>query len=517
MHPSAAYRQNMFSALPESHSWAAHGLYVLVLLAWAVSVPPILWDPTSRDFIFILGFLALWRYSWAGVNWTRFFLYTRSRFPAMRATAHAMGEEALPEHIYVMITSFRIGTETTRKVYDSVMREAKHYATTYNRRVTLVASIVERADETLIKTLFHHYALPDNVTLRLVRIRGTGKRDALAYGFRSIAACAPRPNDVVAVVDGDSLLEHDLLARTACFFRSIPELGGLTTDETCEVEGAWIFKEWYNLRFAQRNIYMSSVSLSRKVMTLTGRMSMFRASIITDPEFIARVEMDYIDHWRLGRFKFLTGDDKSTWFHMMEQGWQMIYVPDVVVDTIETPPDPSFWRSSYMLMKRWSGYMLRNNARGLRLGPRHCGWFAWLTILDQRVSMWTSLTSPAFALITALFVSPVIASYYLLWIFLSRYLLTLSLLASRPRVSAFYPFLLYFNQVVGSFIKTIAFFRLDQQKWTRQNLAIKHNRANREEWLMQMGSHAMHGVALLTLCIVVATLSGILDLPAFGL
>lgn len=37
---------------------------------------------------------------------------------------------------------------------------------------------------------------------------------------------------------------------------------------------------------------------------MTGRMSVFRANVVTDPGFIADVESDSLQHWRLGRFKF---------------------------------------------------------------------------------------------------------------------------------------------------------------------------------------------------------------------
>jgi glycosyltransferase Alg8 len=60
--------------------------------------------------------------------------------------------------------------------------------------------------------------------------------------------------------------------------------------------------------------------------------------------------------------------------------------------------------------------------------------------------MWTSLVGFAIALIAGVFVSGYALLLYALWILTTRYVLTLSLLASRPRVSVFYPFLLYFTR-----------------------------------------------------------------------
>ena len=97
----------------------------------------------------------------------------------------------------------------------------------------------------------------------------------------------------------------------------MPNVGGLTTNEFCKVEGSYTMSEWHKMRFAQRHLNMCSMALTRRVLTLTGRMSLFRADIVTDARFIHDVQHDALDHWRLGRFKFLTGDDKSTWYSLM--------------------------------------------------------------------------------------------------------------------------------------------------------------------------------------------------------
>ncbi|HUG61831.1 MAG TPA: glycosyltransferase, partial [Methylomirabilota bacterium] len=302
-----------------------------------------------------------------------------------------------------------------------------------------------------------------------VRIAGSGKRDALAHGFRAIAEFGPGPDDTVAVIDGDSIVPVDLVAKCAPFFALGSDVGALTTDEMCEVEGREIFREWYSLRFAQRQVLMCSMGLSGRVLTLTGRMSMFRAQIACDEDFIAHVQEDAIEHWRLGRVKFLTGDDKSSWYWLLKRGYRMLYVPDVVIETIEQPPADRFVDSAAMLMVRWFGNMLRTNGRAVALGPTPIGVFAWWAILDQRLSMWTCLTGIAFAVVGTLFVSPYAAVLYVLWVLSSRYVMMLFLLSVRRRVSVTYPFLIFFNQIFGSLMKIYIVFRLDRQKWTRQN------------------------------------------------
>src|SRR3546814_13902092 len=122
------------------------------------------------------------------------------------------------------------------------------------------------------------------------------------------------------------------------------------------------------------------MALTRLVLRLTGRMSLFRVVIVTDPRFIDDVQNDALDHWRLGRFKFLTGDDKSSWFSLMRLGWDTWYVPDAAISTVEHPPHRSFIKASRQLMFRWYGNSLRQNGRALGLGPSRLGWFTYYEI-----------------------------------------------------------------------------------------------------------------------------------------
>ncbi len=499
-----------------TYSLPYHLLYLLLLLATALALPPVVWQAGAHEFMFVVGGIAIWRYSWAATNWVRFHLYTRRTFPRWRAQANALGTTALPPHMYLLVTSFRIDMETTRKVYHSIIAEAIAYATTHSLPVTMIASLVERGDQFMIKQILAQYDVPTNINMIFVRIGGTGKRDALACGFRAISRTFPPKGAVVAVIDGDSMLCEDSLAKCAAMFAVLPNLGALTTDEVCEVAGAWQFREWYNMRFAQRHIFMSSVALSRRVLTLTGRMSMFRADIVCSPEFIDRVELDYVDHWRLGRFKFLTGDDKSSWFDVLKGGYEMIYISDVQIITIETPPDPSFFKSSIVLMRRWFGNMLRTNDRAIKLGWRTCNFFPWLSIIDQRISMWTSLTGVVAALIAAVAFSPIYLLYYGWWMLFTRYIITLSLLAGRDRVSVTYPFFLYYNQIIGALVKTYVLFRLDKQKWTRQNTTLNMGRGGTQEMLKNASSSYLQYLSYGVFIVLLATLTGALPPPDFG-
>ncbi len=443
-------------------------LYLGAMIGLVLMLPAQAFMPGTRIFVFALGALGLWRYSLRALHFLRSMVFLHWAFPRARRAASRAGAAAAPSHVYLLVTSFRIETLTTALVYQAAIEEAIECG----RPATVVASIVEMADQRLILALWEQLAPPERVRLKIVRIPGTGKRDALAQGFRCISRDMPDAHAVVAVIDGDTVLEKGVIAKTAPFLATMPSVGGLTTNEYCDVDGSYTMSEWHKLRFAQRHMNMCSMALGRRVLTLTGRMSLFRASIVTDPRFIDDVQNDAVEHWRLGRFKFLTGDDKSTWYSLMRLGWDTWYVPDAAVRTLESPPDPKFLKASRKLMFRWYGNSLRQNGRALKLGPRQLGWFTYYVLLDQRVLMWTGLLGLAMAIVASIKFSIVYMLTFLLWVGITRFVMSLLLLASGHRIGPAFPLLLYYNQVVGSLVKIFVFFRLDQQSWTRQKTTL---------------------------------------------
>ncbi|WP_245295077.1 glycosyltransferase [Pararhizobium antarcticum] len=500
-----------------SEGLPAHLVFVVCLLLLVMNVSEG-WFWGGHAGLFLgLGILAIWRYSWGLLHFVRSNLYRYRVFPRLRKEADRVlldrEQAGKAPHAFLLVTSYRIDGDTTAEVYRATFEAAKAAV----GPVTVVASIVEMGDQRLIRAM-HRLICGENspIDLIITRINGSGKRDALAYAFRAISKMSPDKDDVIAVIDGDSIVPVDLIEKCAGFFDADPSVGALTTDETSRVRGKSAFHIWYSLRFAQRHILMSSNGLSRRVLTLTGRMSMFRASVVCDPSFIQQVESDYIDHWRLGRLDFLTGDDKSSWFWLLKNGYRMLYVPDVVVATVEDPPTQKFVSAAAQLMTRWFGNMLRTNGRALELGPARIGYFTWWTIFDQRVSMWTSLAGLVMVLLIAFLENPLIIPTYIVWILFTRYIMTLMLLNSRKRVSIFYPFFIYFNQIFGSLIKTFIFFRLNRQKWTRQKTTLMASPGSLKLKMQDASSVYMHGLAAALFITAIALFLGEISLPDLG-
>jgi mannuronan synthase len=443
-----------------------HIIYISVFALIVLSIPP---DSLAHvsDGLIVVGVIGIWRYGWAMVNYLRAVFYQSIAYPRLRARAFAEYEkEPVHGHAYFLVTSYKIDTDTTHRVYQALFQAAAAAP----GGATIVASVVESADARLIRRIFD---LMDTsmagVELIVDQIPGTGKRDALARSLRLIGRQAPSRRDILIMVDGDSSVPEDIVAVSAPFFTD-PQVGALTTDELVEIKKPGLFADWFALRFTQRQMMMCSMGLSGRVLTLTGRMSVFRASLATRPEFIGLVQHDYIDHWRLGRVNFLTGDDKSTWFWLLRQGYKMLYLPDVASLSMESQPKPGFADSAVTLMIRWFGNMLRTNARALALKPSQIGFFTWWSILDQKVGIWTTLAGPISVLLAAIFVEPLVVPAYIAWVMFTRYIFCWILVSMRGGAFPItYPMLLYFGQIVGAAVKSFVLFRLDRQRWTRQS------------------------------------------------
>lgn len=484
-----------------------HISYISAIVLLVALVPPDRLGAAQNTLI-VVGFLGAWRYSWALINFSRAIYFRRFAYPRRKALAHQRyAERARVAHAYFLTTSYKIEPDITIPVYSSVFRAAAHSA----GGATIVASVVDGADERLVRQVFSAMRQDmSGVKLVIDRIPGTGKRDALAKAFGLIARECPTHDDVVIVVDGDSCVPVDIVAQTAPFFTD-PKVGALTTDEAVDIPKAGLFRDWFGMRFDQRQVMMCSMGVSNRVLTLTGRMSVFRASLATHPEFIQLVKHDHIDHWRLGRVNFLTGDDKSTWYWLLSHGWEMAYLPDVRSVSMETQPLPTFWSSAITLMVRWFGNMLRTNGRALDLPRRTIGTFVWWSILDQNLSIWTTLAGPLSVAAAAVFFDPIVIPAYIAWVMFTRYMFCIAIGLFRGRAFPItYPFLLYFGQLVGAAVKSYVFFRLDRQKWTRQSAGRgPRTRLSLGQTLRAYGSVYLHLIALGWLSLAVLYLTGV--------
>lgn len=418
----------------------------------------------KNETIITLGIFAIWRYSWMSNNFIRSLIYGWYVYPRLQRNAYAIDKaKKYPERIFFVIPSYCEEPWVSVECFQSLLSEMASVPCS----ATIIVATGSDQDDAVISATYASHPAQNKVELVLQR-QSKGKRIAMGHALRAVARrYEDDHNSVTVFMDGDSYLEPNTLRRVLPFFAAYKRLGAVTTNELAYINtrSNW-YKEWFNLKFGQRHVLFQSHSLSRKVLTLTGRFSAFRTAAVVDEKFIRQIENDVLTHWLHGRFRFLMGDDKSSWFHLLEQGWEMRYLPDVVVYSLESR-DADFLEISVSLPYRWYGNTLRNNTRALALGPRRIGLFIWWAILDQRINMWTALVGIVGALILAVTKSFVYFYFYISWALLIR-IVQMFFIALRGHPVGFRTIpLMFYNQWVGALIKLRAYFNLADQKWTK--------------------------------------------------
>ena len=413
------------------------------------------------------GFVGCWRWSWFGFQVLRGRIYQHLVFPRWRRRVNQIPLEELPP-VCFLVPTYHEKSWITERVFRAIAREAR----TLPQPITLLVNSGSDAENAAIETILRSED-PEMQSIRLILMvqGGEGKRKAMADGLRALAALGLPRDTIVALMDGDTELSPGTLKRCLPFFRLFPRLGALTTDELPVVEGSYWFSEWFHLRMAQRNYHMCSVSLGQKVTCLTGRFSLFCSEGAFDPSFAAQLENDTLNDWLWGNFKFLSGDDKSTWYWLLKRGYDMIYVPDVIIYSIETISG-SLMQRAYQNMRRWYGNMLRNSGRAIALGPKKTGWFTWLVLVDQKISIWIPLMTPGLFLIALLQGHWIGAGIIASWVLFSRPLmLMLFFINLRGRQSYLKPIhlpMLLASQWSACLVKIWTQMNLAQQKWANR-------------------------------------------------
>lgn len=415
--------------------------------------------------LLILGGLAAWRYGWGLVHLLRALIYLHIVFPRLKA--RAWREPHRIPHIYVVVCSFRIPPEQFRRVH----RELIANCVAAGVPCTIVSSFTSDRDCRLLAEVIHAAGDPPAVRVIGQFQKGDGKRGAMAAALRTIAAENPDPRSATILIDGDVVLERNAVLESARFLSADPSLSALTINNDARMPSAEKGRDWYQLRFAQRHVLMSSLSLSRRLLVLTGRFSMYRTGVLVDRSSINALAADYIDHWVHGRIHLLSGDDKSLWYQALKRGGGMLYLPHVTAVSFESMPNGlGFVAGSSRLMLRWLGNMVRANGRALALGPRRCGLFLWWCLLDQRFAVFSTLFGVSVSLCLAFGGNIVLLPVYFAWLVVTRTLMSAVYGVIWGRFHPAWPLLLAYNQIWGAMLKLYLMFRPDRQQWSRQNI-----------------------------------------------
>ena len=489
-------------------------LYFCVCFIALSLLPNSIWDPEARDFVMVVGLLGIWRYSWWFNHWMRALIYEKIAYPKKRDMAAALWESGWrPRHIHVQMTTFREHREISEAVIRALCVEVREAGVP----ATIWLGSSEAEDERKIARHLKLVGDDLDITLRIIRQNQPGKRIAIALILRAMSRAGLDKNDLVIFMDGDFVFHPGMVRKCFPLFALDPHLHALTTDEHVIVKGPRWMQSWLNMRFAQRRLAMQSHALSDRVLTLTGRCSIFRAEHITSHEFIRLQEADFLTHWLWGTFRFLSGDDKSTWYTLLKRGVGMTYVPDASGTTIEVVEGSGTTRMIENL-RRWSGNMLRNGYRAIMLGPWRMPFFIWWCCVDQRLAMWTMLFSPLLAIAGGLKLGMSYLLAYIIYIAVTRALLSMVLFTYARRVDLNYIWCIYANQLLNAAVKVYMLWRLSKQKWANRGNQTQGFSSGRVEEMLRSGM-AMYLTAMSVtgLFLAVAVYSELGALPGWGL
>lgn len=437
-------------------------LYLLVLLVCFVHLPKSVTKYYGEQAALVgFGIIGTWRYCWWVNHILRAFLYRYILFPKRRKKAnHLWASGWRPNRLFFMMTTFQELQTTTEIVLQSIMDECTNIAVP----VKLFIGTGTDLDETIIENFFAKQVTTAPFDVVIIRQKKPGKRYAIGETLRGMVRHGLTDEDVIVFMDGDTFFEPGCLRLCLPFFHLYPKVQALTTHEKAIVHGPTWVKKWLDMRFTQRDFTMQSYSLSNKILTLTGRMSIFRGKHVREIEFINTIENDHLTHWLWGKYRFLSGDDKSTWYYLLKNRADMIYIPDAVTVTIEyirgNPVDRMIEN-----LRRWNGNTLRNGARAIKLGPRTTGLFIWWCLIDQRCAIWTMLIGHMMMVILAVTKGGGFLMVAVLWLAFSRLCISCVLFIHARRIDMSFPFLLYINQFLSTLIKVYIVFRLPQQRW----------------------------------------------------
>jgi len=296
-----------------------------------------------------IAILGVWRYGLLILNFVRAGIYSLHVYPNYLKTIEKIKfQDRFPETIYFVIPSYKEDEWVTTEVFKALITELNALPC----KSVLSISTSSEYEDSVILNVFDMHPNTDKIQL-IFQKQSLGKRVAMGHSLRALAReyhkKSKDANSVTIFMDGDTYIPKDTLVKSLPFFKIDAHLGAVTTNESGYIESKsqW-YKDGFTLKFAQRHFLFQSHSLSKRVLTLTGRFSLFRTDAVMREDFISLIENDIILDPNFGKFRFLMGDDKSSWYYMMKNGYNLLYLPDILAYSLESR-DGSFLEISRTL------------------------------------------------------------------------------------------------------------------------------------------------------------------------
>ena len=170
-------------------------------------------------------------------------------YPRLQHKASQLSfEDKYPGRMFFLIPTFKERTEVTRAMFQSVLTESAQIP---SEVVVLVNAGAPEEDQIFREVLAEH-PNRDQVRLDFVRQIG-GKRQGMADCLYQLAKNEVGDSDVVALMDGDTVLGPEILEKCLPLFAICPKVDAITTDNIAVTKGNWLYRKWYTLRFSMRH------------------------------------------------------------------------------------------------------------------------------------------------------------------------------------------------------------------------------------------------------------------------
>ena len=448
---------------PRQREWSTSwiGLLVLnlcllaLLCTWSLDIVN---QSAYAELALGLGIVGFWRHGWGILNFLRAIYFGHKIIQSNRPVACGT------YNLSILLPVYGQTDDMLRAVAAGIVDSVRSVP----GRVLVVCAYRSDGQKALLSEAIESRC---HVTMQFVRQIGLGKREAMADALNLMQACFPtQEGNFTLLMDGDTILTPNAIQRSIGELQVDLKTGAVCVNEVPLVKGDTLFVAWRWLRSVQRNQVMSSFALSRRVLVLTGRFSMYRSEFLLQKAVINRIRKDFLvrgDQY----ISLLTGDDKTTWLEVLRRGYDIRYLPDAIIYPIEQQDHKkNFVTETIALTARYSGNMARANLHLDAWRGSKGKWHFQYGLLDQRISMWTSLLTPLVLVLSLLFDSLTIFILFLTYAMLIKNIQALALVATSRTYDPYFPYLIFYNQVMSSVVKIFTFAYLHRQKWNNQNI-----------------------------------------------
>lgn len=428
------------------------------LIDWTLTLTK---NNESLSLILGLGIIGLWRHSWGVYNYLR-----AVRFRNFSKKKTSDYELLSQTQLVVIVTFYNQSEEDMAKVLRSL---AEAFTLLPKRPLLIIAYRTLKMP--MVRSL-----IGDSAAVQFVPQTGRGKREAIADALVVAKQTIPA-NSIdgahILLIDGDTVVTPQAIWESMGVLDRRAEIGAVVVNEKPLTLGPPIFGVWRKLRSLQRHKMMMSMALSDRLLVLTGRFSMIRSSVLLPVSVASRIRHDYIQT-DYAHIPFLTGDDKTTWLEVLRRGYGMTYLPNTFIYPIEhVNSNVNYFHHVYKLSLRYGGNMIRANLHDDAWSNVARSPHLKYTLIDQRVSMWTSLLSP-----TLLILLLVTGQFQYFIVFLTYLLIIKNVQAIAVgwlgnHYDPWFPYIIFADQFIQSLAKIKSFSFLHHQSWNNQDISLQ--------------------------------------------